>query len=152
MRNRIPVHRFGWFCLSIMLLACAPHTSALKGASAALPEATAIPQTPLDAYTIPPLPDWSDKYTHTDHGADVRFFRIKKLMNDFHLSRFQAVDLQNHYRHLTATGISSALAFERALAEVREMCIRDSLWIVTWARLPKRLVAVIRWPLCPMRL
>ena len=119
MRNRIPVHRFGWFCLSIMLLACAPHTSALKGASAALPEATAIPQTPLDAYTIPPLPDWSDKYTHTDHGADVRFFRIKKLMNDFHLSRFQAVDLQNHYRHLTATGISSALAFERAFAEVR---------------------------------
>ena len=119
MRNRIPVHRFGWFFLSSMLLACAPHTSALKGASAALPEATAIPQSPLDAYTIPPLPDWSDKYAHTDHGADVRFFRIKKLMNDFHLSRFQAVDLQNHYRHLTATGISATLAFERALAEVR---------------------------------
>jgi len=119
MRNRIPVHRLGWFGLSVMLLACAPQTSTLKGASAALPEATAIPQTLLDAYTIPPLPDWSDKYAHTDHGLDVRFFRIKKLMNDFRLSRFQAVDLQNHYRHLTATEVLPTLAFERSLAEVR---------------------------------
>ncbi len=119
MRNRIPVHRLGWFCLSVMLLACAPQTGALKGTSVALREATPVLQTPLDAYTISPLPDWSDKYAHTDHGADVRFFRIKKLMNDYHLSRFQAVDLQNHYRHLTYNGVSAPLAFERSLIEVR---------------------------------
>ncbi len=119
MRNRIPVHRLGWFCLSVMLLACAPQTGALKGTSVALREVTPVLQTPLDAYTISPLPDWSDKYAHTDHGADVRFFRIKKLMNDYHLSRFQAVDLQNHYRHLTYNGVSAPLAFERSLIEVR---------------------------------
>ncbi len=73
----------------------------------------------LDAYTIPQLPDWADRYAHTDLNADVRFFRIQKLMTDFGYSRFEAVEVQNHYRDLTAAGISNVQAFARALFEVR---------------------------------
>jgi hypothetical protein len=75
-----------------------------------------MPGTILETYTIPPMLDWMDPYAKTDLGTDVRYFRIKKLMTDFKLSRFFAVELQNHYRHLTASGVAPLAAWEQSLA------------------------------------
>jgi len=91
------------------------------GASPALAVAHAAAPSPslLDTYTIPLQPEWTDKYINSDPKADVRYFRMKKLMADFGLSRFQAVELQNHYRDLTRAGVSQLQAFHDALSAVR---------------------------------
>lgn len=60
-----------------------------------------------------------DRYAHTDSNTDVRYFRIAKLMADFGLSRFAAVELQNHYRHLTARGVAQSEAFDQAIVQAR---------------------------------
>lgn len=121
MRNRF---LFGY--LVLLVAACAelrpstapppcPTTPVAVPASAALAPQGSI----LDAYTIPPLLDWMDAYAKTDLGTDVRYFRVKKLMTDFGLSRFFAVELQNHYRHLTSRGVTQLEAWQQSLDAVR---------------------------------
>lgn len=105
-------------------LAGAPRPAAADSAPVAAPVAAPVTANAaalrqLEAYTIPQLPDWADRYAGTDLGADVRFFRMKKLMTDFAMSRIEAVEVQNHYRDLTAAGTPGVQAFQRALAEVK---------------------------------
>ncbi len=49
--------------------------------------------------TLPPRPDWTDKYAGSAH--DERFFDIAALMQAHDLDRARAVELQNHFRDLT---------------------------------------------------
>ena len=72
----------------------------------------------LDAYTLPLQPEWTDPYRHSDLKSDVRFFRIGKIMRDFSPSRL-AIEVQNHYRDLTAEGHDGPSAWRMAIAEVR---------------------------------
>lgn len=106
-----------WFAAVAPLPAAADQAPQPVGPQLAAP--AAVDSRQLDAYTIPPLPDWADRYAGTDLGADVRFFRMKKLMTDFGISRFEAVEVQNHYRDLTAAGTPGVQAFQKALAEVK---------------------------------
>jgi len=87
---------------------------------------------PLQAHTIPALPDWTDKYSDQPRG-DGRFFNVSKLMVTYGLSRLGAVELQNHYRDLTFADATLApdTAFEQAVAKAqageRESGIGESL-------------------------
>src|SRR6185503_17875691 len=74
----------------------------------------------LDALTIPPLPDWVDKYAGPNE-EERRFFNISRLMERFQLARVQAVELQNHYRDLIRSTPAPAPvdAFNTALERVR---------------------------------
>ena len=106
--------------LAVSLLACAATPPAINSPASPTKNATASAgQSELDRYTIPPPPDWMDRYANTDLGTDVRFFRIARLMTDFGLSRFAAVEVQNHYRHLTARGVAHEAAWQQALIEAR---------------------------------
>lgn len=53
----------------------------------------------LAAMTLPPRPDWMDKYA--GQSPDERFFDIAGLMQAHDLPRDRAVELQNHFRDLT---------------------------------------------------
>lgn len=126
-------HRFLFGYLVLLIAACAelrPAAPQQANVSTAVPAGAAFatqdgpglvapPVSILDAYTIPPLLDWMDAYAKTDLGTDVRYFRVKKLMKDFGLSRFFAVELQNHYRHLTASGVAPMDAWQQALDAAR---------------------------------
>jgi hypothetical protein len=70
------------------------------------------------AFTLPPLPDWTDKYSDTDKG-DMSYFKMSALVDKLKLTRLQAVELQNHFRDLTAAGEASDKAFNEALKRVR---------------------------------
>lgn len=74
----------------------------------------------LEALTIPPLPDWVDKYG-SPNGEESRFFIISRLMERYQLSRAQAVELQNHYRDLVRArpAPEPVAAFDTALERVR---------------------------------
>ncbi|MCA9518399.1 MAG: hypothetical protein KC635_25870 [Myxococcales bacterium] len=61
---------------------------------------TTAPADPLGDVSIPPLPDWTNRYAAYDEG-DVRFFLIEEVMRREGLTRWQAVELQNHYRDLS---------------------------------------------------
>lgn len=89
----------------------APPTHAAPAPEARAPD--------VDAYTIPPPPDWSDRYGKYDPASDVRYFRIGKLMADFGLSRLAAVEVQSHYRQLTTGTMAPAQAFAVALSRVQ---------------------------------
>lgn len=52
----------------------------------------------IDDYTLPTLPDWT--WAFQDPG-DIRYFDLEKLMVDFGMSRYEAVEVQNGYRDLT---------------------------------------------------
>ncbi len=58
---------------------------------------------PLAAYTIPEVPEWTDRYADSTPG-DPRYFNISALMAAHDLTRLQAVELQNHYRDLSRAG------------------------------------------------
>lgn len=73
----------------------------------------------IDAYTLPLQPEWTDPYRQSDLGTDVRYFRISKIMRDFQLSRFEAIEVQNHYRDLTSAGRDPLSAWRQAIAAVR---------------------------------
>jgi hypothetical protein len=53
----------------------------------------------LAAMTLPPRPEWMDKYAGS--APDERFFDIAALMTTHDLDRARAVELQNHFRDLT---------------------------------------------------
>lgn len=74
----------------------------------------------LTQVTLPPLPEWTDKYA-TQNKGDMRFFRIEKLMKGAGLDRLGAVEVQNRFRDLTRTTPATArsAAFRRALKDVR---------------------------------
>ncbi|HNN93436.1 MAG TPA: NIF family HAD-type phosphatase [Pseudomonadota bacterium] len=105
----------------VLWLACAtapPVTIATQPPTpAAAPKSAELSE--LDAYTLPLQPEWTDPYRHSDLKSDVRFFRIGKIMRDFSLSRFEAIEVQNHYRDLTAEGLDGPSAWRRSVAEVR---------------------------------
>jgi hypothetical protein len=106
--------------IPLLLIACASSprvTPQLAPGAAAL--ANAEEDRELAPYTIPPPPEWGDRYAHTDLRSDVRFFRIKKLMTDFGWSRMAAVELQSHYRHLTGQGMSRRESWQKAVAEIK---------------------------------
>lgn len=70
-------------------------------------------------FVLPPLPDWTDKYAGSNKG-DMSYFMMSKLVSQLKLSWLQAVELQNHFRDLTAVGMKSKMAFKEALQRVRE--------------------------------
>lgn len=111
--------RFLFGYLVLLVAACAELRPTPPPAPWPVASAALAPQDPqgsiLDAYTIPPQLDWMDAYAKSDLGTDVRYFRVKKLMKDFGLSRFFAVELQNHYRHLTSRGIAPLAAWQQSL-------------------------------------
>ena len=75
---------------------------------------------PLANVSVPPLPEWTDRYAVYNVG-DVRFFNISKLMAGHDLTRLQAVALQNHYRDLSraAPDGDRVAQFAEALARVQ---------------------------------
>ena len=115
-------YRLSLLALAALLVACPPQQEISNpvGNQLIAPaprESAGIAQ--LAAYTIARPPEWTDKYVNSDPRADMRYFRMKKLMTDFGLSRFQAVELQNHYRDLTRIQVPQPQAFAEALAAVR---------------------------------
>lgn len=78
------------------------------------------------SFTLEPLPDWTNKYADSDQG-DRSYFKMALLMKDFNLSRLQAVELQNHFRDLTADGMSSGKAFQTALQRVKDFRFESRL-------------------------
>lgn len=109
--------------LAASLLGCATTPAAVQPAQPSTqPPSTAgvTSLADLDTVTIPPLPDWVDKYSDTPQG-DQRFFNMSRLMERFQLVRAQAVELQNHYRDLTRyPGADRIAAFNTALERVRK--------------------------------
>lgn len=77
-------------------------------------------------FILPPLPDWTDKYAGSNKG-DMSYFKISALVKTLKLSRLQAVELQNHFRDLTAEGMKSQKAFEEALKRVRKLQFESGL-------------------------
>jgi hypothetical protein len=69
-------------------------------------------------FTLPPLPLWTDKYADSNKG-DMSYFMMSRLVEKLELSWLQAVELQNHFRDLTADGKKSQAAFDEALKRVR---------------------------------
>ncbi|HVG63066.1 MAG TPA: NIF family HAD-type phosphatase [Hyalangium sp.] len=111
---------------SLLLLLAAPLIGCAASAPVQNPEpppsssAGVASRDELDTLTLPPLPDWVDKYADPGQG-DRRFFNMSRLMERFQLVRAQAVEVQNRYRDLTRTtpGIDSVKAFNTALERVR---------------------------------
>jgi hypothetical protein len=101
------------------LLGCAARSSSQRTEDRPAGTSSSVPAE-IEALTVPPLPDWVDKYADLRKG-DVRFFNISRLMERFQLARHQAVELQNHYRdQLRATPSADPLAaFNTALERVR---------------------------------
>ena len=116
--------RLALLAVAIFLAACPPSPELSHPEASALtapaPAESSVPgAAELRAYTILQQPEWTDKYVNSDPGADMRYFRMRRLMSDFGLSRFQAVELQNHYRDLTRAQVPAPQAFVDALAAVR---------------------------------
>ncbi len=76
---------------------------------------------PLAKYSIPPRPDWTDKYAGSDPG-DARFFNVTALMSELGLDRAAAVEVQNHYRDLSreAPEGDRQAQFDTAVSRARE--------------------------------
>lgn len=77
-------------------------------------------------FTLDPLPDWTDKYLGPNSG-DMSYFKISALVKTLNLSRLQAIELQNHFRDLTADGMISQKAFEEALERVQKFQFESGL-------------------------
>lgn len=74
---------------------------ALAGCGARPPAPPPSPEAEaLAAVTLPPLPDWTNRYADQNQG-DPRFFVIEEVMRAHGLSRLAAVEAQNHYRDAT---------------------------------------------------
>lgn len=76
---------------------------------------------PMAPMTVPPLPDWTDRYSDSKEG-DARAFQIEALMAAHDLTRLQAVELQNLYRDQSRATPNAApqAMFDAALAQVRK--------------------------------
>ncbi|PTL84660.1 NIF family HAD-type phosphatase [Vitiosangium sp. GDMCC 1.1324] len=117
--------RFALLLLAMPVLGCAASPSVQRTDS---PPATVAATTTtgiasraeLESLTIPPLPDWVDKYAGPNE-EERRFFNISRLMERFQLTRAQAVELQNHYRDQLRSKPAPELvaAFNIALERVR---------------------------------
>ena len=77
-------------------------------------------------FILASLPDWTDKYRGPNSG-DMSYFKISALVKTLNLSRLQAIELQNHFRDLTADGVISQKAFEQALERVRKFRFESRL-------------------------
>jgi hypothetical protein len=109
-----------WRFLAVGLFsACAAPPVAFPSRALPIEQVSKAEPAELSAYTIPPLPDWTNSYPGSEPNADIRYFRIKKLMTDYSLDRLQAVEVQSQYRHLTAKGVPFPSAFAEAIARVR---------------------------------
>ena len=78
------------------------------------------------AFTLAPLPGWTDKYADSNKG-DMSYFMMSELVKDFKLTRLQAIELQNHFRDLTAGGEEPDKAFDEALKRVRDFKFESRL-------------------------
>ncbi len=107
------------FLLAAPLIGCATGAPAQQPASPS-PGAGLSSRDELAALTLPPLPDWVDKYADPGQG-DRRFFNMSQLMERFQLVRAQAIEVQNLYRDQTRTqpGTDPVKAFNTALERVR---------------------------------
>ena len=108
--------RWASIIVLIVLFGCAHPQKIKTSSSAATPDIAE-----LGHLSVPPLPEWTDRYADGKKG-DVRFFNITKLMKTYSLTRVQAVELQNQYRDLTRAdkNMIGKPGFERALQSVRE--------------------------------
>jgi hypothetical protein len=90
------------------------------------PAAEATPTTEVDRFTLPPRPEWTDRYAASNTG-DVRFFEISALMRAHGLTRDRAVEVQNHYRDLarTAKALDPSAHFAEALARAKAGTFED---------------------------
>lgn len=84
-----------------------------------------------DAYSykdflIPPLPEWTDKYAGSGK-AFPGFFKLSALVKTFDISMLQAIELQNHFKDLTANDIIPQKAFETAIKRVRNFSFESKL-------------------------
>lgn len=93
---------------------------------------------PLAAVTLlPPIPAWADKYADYNTG-DMRFFAIEPVMERYDLTRYQAVELQNHYRDLSRAkpdGDPEA-RFHQALTKVKAGEFESGLQVERLASAP----------------
>ncbi|PKN58260.1 MAG: hypothetical protein CVU56_06350 [Deltaproteobacteria bacterium HGW-Deltaproteobacteria-14] len=101
------------FALTFALAGCATAPAPLE------PPARAA-AAPLADVTLPPLPDWTDRYAGSNDG-DMRFFEIGALMERYGLTRLAAVEVQNHYRDLSRAGAEGGAEawFSEALRRAR---------------------------------
>jgi len=77
-------------------------------------------------FILPALPDWTDKYADPGKEGPI-YFKISDLVETLKLSRLQAIELQNHFRDLTAGGMKAQKAFEEALNRVRAFQFESGL-------------------------
>lgn len=89
----------GLLAATVALGACA----SAPGPAPCPPAAAAALADRLAAVSLAPLPDWTDRYAAYNEG-DVRFFLMEEVMRREALTRWQAVELQNHYRDLSRAG------------------------------------------------
>lgn len=104
--------------ITIFFVGC---SSADKGAPVSIKGATVHGQDVvklLNDVTIPDLPDWTNKYSALDKG-DMRFFRIKLLMERLKISRLEAVEVQNLFRDRSRAGVATIDALSLALEDVK---------------------------------
>ena len=119
-----------WRSLAVATLVfsgCVPEPAACPEAPAPTcsePIATTAPAgaapSEFEQVTVPPRPDWTDKYAHLNVG-DMRFFDIDGLMELHGLSRASALEVQNHFRDLSRRGDGTADDwFSEALARAKK--------------------------------
>lgn len=124
------------FLLATSLVGCAAGAPAQQPASP--PSGAGLSsREELDALTLPPLPDWVDKYADPGQG-DRRFFNMSRLMERFQLVRAQAIEVQNLYRDQTRTvpGIDPVKAFNTALERVRRGELESRLHLEQLGKAP----------------
>ncbi|MCX4240962.1 NIF family HAD-type phosphatase [Paraliomyxa miuraensis] len=90
----------------------------------------------LAAMTLPPRPDWADKYANPE--LDERFFDVTALMQAHQLDRAQAVELQNHFRDLARAQPSGDrnAQYAEALRRAKEGVFEDGHDPERWAKAP----------------
>ena len=108
--------RWASIVLLVVIIGCARPQN-VKTSPAASPTVASG----LVELSVPPLPEWTDRYADGKKG-DVRFFNITKLMKTYSLTRVQAVELQNQYRDLTRADkrMIGKPGFDQALQSVRQ--------------------------------
>ena len=80
--------RWASIVLLVVIIGCARPQN-VKTSPAASPTVASG----LVELSVPPLPEWTDRYADGKKG-DVRFFNITKLMKTYSLTRVQVVELQ----------------------------------------------------------
>lgn len=70
-------------------------------------------------FLVPPLPAWTDKYAGSGK-AFPGFFKLSALVKTLDITLLQAIELQNHFKDLTANDVIPQKAFETAIQLVRD--------------------------------